>query len=193
MVKQGVAMTIDEIIKEARPKMEATISRLVEELKKIRAGRANPEIVDGIMVSYYGTTTPLREMASISVPESTQIAIKPWDRNALSDIETAIRNSDLGLSPINDGVSVRLVLPPLTEERRKQIASQVKKMGEEARVALRNVRGEAWAKVQEGEKRKEVTEDDRYMAEEELNKLIGEMNKKVDQSAADKEAEILKI
>ncbi|MFA5927541.1 MAG: ribosome recycling factor [Patescibacteria group bacterium] len=186
-------MTIDEIIKEARPKMEATISRLVEELKKIRAGRANPEIVDGIMVSYYGTTTPLREMASISVPESTQIAIKPWDRNALSDIETAIRNSDLGLSPINDGVSVRLVLPPLTEERRKQIASQVKKMGEEARVALRNVRGEAWAKVQEGEKRKEVTEDDRYMAEEELNKLIGEMNKKVDQSAADKEAEILKI
>ncbi len=184
---------IDEIIKNSKPKMTSCLENLDSELKKIRTGRANPEIVDSIKVSYYGTNTPLREMASISVPDSNVIAVKPWDRNALGDIETAIRASDLGLSPVNDGVAVRLVLPPMTEERRKEIAGSIKKMGEQAKISLRSIRGEAWERVQSAEKRKEITEDDRYRAEEELNKLITEMNKEVDHIISTKEAEIMKI
>lgn len=184
---------IEEIIKAVRPKMKLAVEALSEDLKKIRTGRANPAIVDNIRVSYYGTSTPLREMASITVPEPTVIAIKPWDRNALSDIELAFRNSDLGLSPVNDGIMIRLVLPPMTEERRKEIVVQVQKTGEQTKIALRNIRGEAWDKVQAGEKGGQVTEDDRYRAEDELNKLISEMNKEVDAVVSAKQNEIKQI
>jgi ribosome recycling factor len=184
---------IEEIIKQAREKMHDSASAFREDLKKIRTGRANPDILDSIKVSYYGTMTNLKEMASVSVPESTVIAIKPWDRGALSDIESAIRNSDLGLSPVNDGILVRLVLPPMTEERRKDITKQVKKLGEEAKVSLRNIRGDAWSRVQSAEKQGDATEDDRYQAEAELNKLITDMNKEVDKITLDKEQEIMKI
>lgn len=184
---------VDDIIKQSKPKMKSQIDGLASELKKIRTGRAHPDIVDSVLVFYYGTNTSLREMASVSVPESNVVMIKPWDRNALSDIELAVRNSNLGLSPINDGVVIRLVLPPMTEERRRELASQVKKMGEETKVALRTIRGEAWGKVQEAEKHNEVTEDDRYRAEEELNRLVAEMNKEVDQVLAGKEQEIMRI
>ncbi len=184
---------VDTIIQETKPKMDSAISVLRDDLSKIRTGRANPAILDGIRVSYYGSTSSLKEVASISVPESTIIAIKPWDRNSLGSIETAIRNSDLGLSPVNDGTQVRLILPPLTEERRKEIVTQVKKSGELAKVNLRNIRSEAWNKVQAGIKSKEVTEDDKYGAEESLNKLISERNKDIDKIVLDKESELMKI
>ncbi len=184
---------IDQIIKEAKPKMNLALQKLANDLVKVRTGRANAAILDGIFVSYYGIKSPIKEIASITVPEPAVIAIKPWDRNALADIELAIRNSDLGLSPINDGVLIRLVLPPMTEDRRKELAGQVKKSGEEAKVTLRNIRAEAWGRVQEAEKKKAATEDDRYRAEEELNRLINDMNKQVDETVVDKEKELMKL
>lgn len=184
---------IDKIVEECIPKMKAAIAVLETELSRIRTGRANASLTDGIFVSYYGTSTPLREVASITVPESSMIAIKPWDRNLLSVIETAIRNSDLGLSPVNDGVQIRLSLPPMTEDRRKEIVLQVKKNCESTKVSIRNIRGEAWSRVQTGLKNKEVTEDDKYQAEEKLNKLVLDMNKEVDKITSDKETEIMKI
>lgn len=184
---------IDGIIKEVKPKMQTAIGKLQSDLTRIRTGRANPSILDGIMVSYYGTSTAIREIASITVPESNQILVKPWDRGALNPIETAIRNSDVGINPINDGQQVRLVFPPMTEERRREIVTQVKKNGEEAKVALRNIRKEAWDKVQTAEKNNQATEDDRYWAEEELNKIIDEMNKEIEKVVAEKEVEIMKI
>lgn len=184
---------IEDIIRQIQPKMTAALAAFGANLKKVRTGRANPDILDSIRVSYYGVETPLREMAGISVPESNVIAVKPWDRNALADIESAIRASDLGFSPINDGAMIRLVLPPLTEERRKEISGLVKKMAEETKISLRTIRAEAWARVREGEKRHEVTEDDRYRAEEELNKLIAEFNNKIDNIATEKEKEVMKI
>ena len=184
---------IDEIVNEIKPKMASSLENLQEELSRIRTGRANAAILDGVMVAYYGSKSPLREVASISVPEPTVISIKPWDRNLLADIESAIRNSDLGISPVNDGTQVRLILPPMTEDRRKEISGQVRKFGEQAKVSLRTIRGEAWGKVQSGLKNKEVTEDDKYQAEEKLNKLIDEKNKEVDKIIAEKDAEIMKI
>jgi len=184
---------IDQIIEEIKPKMANTLRSLADDLVNIRTGRAHAAILDGITVQYYSSSTPLREVASITIPEPTVIAIKPWDKNVLNDIEIAIKNSDLGLSPVNDGSQIRLILPPMTEERRKELASQVKKLGEQTKVALRTVRGEAWSKVQSAVKNKEATEDDKYSAEEKLNKLIEEMNKEVDLILNSKEQEIMKI
>lgn len=184
---------IEKIISEIKPKMEAAIAALSSDLVRIRTGRANPEMLDGITILYYGTKTPLREVATIGVPEPTQISIKPWDRNLLNEIDNAIRNSDLGLSPVNDGTQVRLSLPPMTEERRKEIVLQVKKMGEGAKVTLRTIRGDAWTKVQTAVKNKEATEDDKYTAEEKFNKLIEEMNNKVESIVAGKEKEVMQI
>lgn len=184
---------VDQIIVEIKPKMRAAIENLSEELSRIRTGRAHAGVLDGIKAMYYGVATPLKEVATISVPEPTVISIKPWDRNVLSDIETAIRNSDIGLSPVNDGNQIRLVLPPMTEERRKEIVLQVKKQGEQAKVVVRNIRGEAWSRVQSAVKNKEATEDDKYQAEEKLNKLIDEMNSEIEKVIATKEAEVMKI
>lgn len=184
---------MDEMMKDAKNKMKSSSDNFATELSRVRTGRANPGILDGVMVSYYGANTAIRELASISVPEANQIVVKPWDRNALNEIETAIRNSNIGLSPINDGQQIRLVLPQMTEERRKEIVSQVKKMAEEAKIAFRNVRKEAWEKVQTALKNNQATEDDKYWAEEELNKLINEMNKEIDRIANEKENEIMKI
>lgn len=184
---------IEDIIAEVKSKMDSTIASLHTDLAKIRTGRANPAILDDVKVSYYGVTSFLKEVATITVPEPTQIAIKPWDKNSLGDIETAIRNSDLGLSPVNDGVQVRLILPPLTEERRKEIVSSVKKTGEQAKVSLRNIRGEAWNKVQTAVKNNEATEDDKYQAEEDLNKVISEKNKEIDKIVLEKESDLMKI
>ena len=191
--KKKDIMSVDNLLKEAKPKMLAAIENLKEELSRVRTGRANPAILDGVMVPYYGSSSTISAMASVSVPEANQIVIKPWDRNVLGDIETAIRASNIGLNPVNDGQQIRLVLPPMTEERRRDIVTQVKKSGEETKVSLRNVRREIWDKVQTAEKNKEVTEDDRYRAEDELNKLVTEMNSNADKVVADKELEIMKI
>lgn len=184
---------IDQILKEIKPKMKSSLEVLVNDLSRIRTGRANPAVLDGIQVSMYGSNMSLKEVGTISVPEANQITIKPWDRGALAAIETAIRNSDIGLSPVNDGSQIRLVLPPMTEERRKEITLQVRKLGEETKVSLRNTRRDAWDKVQTAEKNKEATEDDRRWAEEELNKIVNEMNAEADKIVAEKEKEIMKI
>lgn len=184
---------VDQIIESIKPKISATLENLQSELTRIRTGRAHAGILDGIYVPYYGGKTLLKEVASISTPEPTVIAIKPWDKNVLADIESVIRASDLGLSPVNDGVQIRLILPLMTEERRKEIALQVKKCGEQAKIAIRTIRGEAWSKVQAAVKNKEATEDDKYSAEEKLNKVVEEKNKEIDKILAEKEAEIMRI
>ena len=184
---------IDQIIKETKPKMQSSVDVLKTDLSKIRTGRANASVLDGIMVSSYGSMMSMKEVASVTVPEANQIYIKPWDKNVISAIETAIRNSDIGLSPINDGTAIRLILPPMTEERRKEIVNQVKKFGEEAKIAVRNIRGETWSKIQLAEKNKEATEDDKYRGEEELNKLTNDMNKEIDRLTLEKEVEIMKV
>lgn len=184
---------INDILKEAEAKMADAAERLKEELKKIRTGRANSGIVEDVKVLYYGIETPLRELATINAPEANLIQIKPFDRNSIGDIETAIRNANLGFNPINDGNFVRITLPPMTEERRIELAKQIKKNGEESKVNLRTIRGDAWSRVQKGQKSGDVTEDDRYQAEENLNKLIEKMNQNVEQVVAEKEKEVMKI
>ena len=131
-------------------------------------------VVENIMVNYYGQNSSLKQLASINVPEANMIVINPWDINSLGDIENAIRNSELGLSPVNDGKSIRINLPPLTEERRNEFAKLVGKLSEEARVVVRNLRAEVWNEVKKMEKDGNLTEDDRYTAEDELNKLVKE-------------------
>jgi len=184
---------IEKILGELRPKMQSILSTLKEELSNIRTGRAHASIVDNVKVPYYGNQTSIREVATITVPESNVVSIKPWDRDLLGAIETAIRESDLNLAPVNDGSAVRLVLPPMTEERRRDIVLQAKKLAEQTKVALRTARGEAWSKIQAAVKNNQATEDDKYRSEELLNKLIEEMNREVDKIVADKEKEILTI
>ena len=184
---------VNDILKEAEAKMADAIERLKEELKKIRTGRAHSGIVEDVKVSYYGVETSLRELASINTPEANLIQIKPYDRNSIGDIETAIRNANLGFNPVNDGNFVRITLPPMTEERRLELAKQIKKQGEEGKISLRTIRGDAWSKVQKGQKSGDVTEDDKYQAEEKFNKLIEKMNQNVEQVVAEKEREVMKI
>ncbi len=182
-----------KILKSVEEKMEMAILRLEEELKKIRTGRAQSSLVENIKVSYYGSEVALKELASISIPEPSLIQLSPFDKNSIGDIETAIRNSDLGLTPINDGNFVRIVLPALTEERRVELSKKIKTIGEETKVTLRNIRKEAWSEVQAEERAGSATEDDKYQIEKELNGLIEEMNKKVDDLVKSKENEIMKL
>lgn len=184
---------IVDILRDAESKMSATVENLKNELKKIRTGRAQGSLVEDITVSYYGTRTALKELASIAVPEVSLIQIKPFDRNSLGDIENAIRDADIGLTPVNDGTFIRLNLPPVTEERRIELTKQVKKTAEEAKVSLRTIRGDAWSKVQGLIKNNEATEDDKYQAEKDLNELIEKKNKEVDTVTSEKESEIMKI
>ena len=141
-------------------KMHKTHDNLMEELAAIRAGRANPHVLDKIMVDYYGVPTPVQQVGNVSVPEARIISIQPWDKSMLKPIEKAINMSDLGINPINDGTVVRLVFPELTEERRKQLTKEVKKKGEEAKVAIRNIRRDAMDLAKKLEKSSEITEDD---------------------------------
>jgi len=180
-------------IKNLKIKFEQVIEKIKEDFASIRTGRASTGLVENIMVSYYGTTTPLKQMASLTAPDAAQIVVIPWDKNSIGDIELAIRNSDLGLSPVNDGASVRIILPQMTQERREELTKNISKKSEEARVALRNVRGETWDKIKKMEKDGSITEDDRYSAEEELNKIIDDYNKKIGEILEAKEKEIKAI
>lgn len=180
-------------IKKMKEKFEQVIAKLKEDFANIRTGRASTGLVENILVSYYGSTTPLKQMASLSTPDASQIVIQPWDKNSLGDIELAVRNSDLGLSPVNDGNVVRVSLPPMTEERRTELVRNISRKTEEARIALRNVRGETWETIQRMQKAGTITEDDRYGAEKELNSVIDDYNQKVNAVFADKEKEIKSI
>lgn len=184
---------IDEVQAEMEASMQKAIEALRKDLNRIRTGRASLALLDGIMVDYYGSMTPINQVASLSIPEPRQIVIQPWDSHAIQDIEKALLKSELGLTPMNDGKVVRIVLPPLTAERRKELVKIVKKMGEEFKVQVRNQRRDANDMIKEMKKEKELSEDDHRRAQERIQKSTDTYVAKVDEVVAEKEAEIMEI
>ncbi len=174
-------------------KMKRTCEFLKEQLASVRAGKANPAVLDRITVEYYGTETPINQVASISVPDARSLLIQPWDASALKAIEKAIQASELGINPQNDGRAIRLVFPQLTEERRKDLAKQVKKYGEEAKVAVRNIRRDAMDKFKAQKKKSEITEDDFKDVEKDMQKMTDDYIKEVEKIADDKEKELMEL
>jgi ribosome recycling factor len=182
-----------ELKRKTTDRMDRTIEALRKEFSSIRTGRASLALLDGIMVNYYNTLTPLQQLASLSIPESRQMAIQPWDPKAIPDIEKAILKSDLGLTPMNDGKMIRMNIPPLTEERRKQLVKMVKKKAEEAKVAVRNIRRDANEDLKKLEKEKHVSEDEVKKAQDEIQKLTDSHITRVDDVLANKEKEIMEV
>jgi len=182
-----------DIINKSEDHMKKSINFLKEDLAGIRAGKANPKLVDKIHVSYYGTMTPLSQVANISVPDPRSILIQPWDASLIKDIEKAILASELGITPSNDGKVIRLIMPQLTEERRKDLLKLVKKETENAKVAIRNLRRDANEEFKKLEKNSEITKDDHKKAEEEMQKLTDKYGKFVDDIYKEKEKEIIEV
>lgn len=184
---------IDLIISEATEKMDKSVGALKKDLQKIRTGRASLSLLDDVRVDYYGTPTPLNQIASLSVPESRLITIQPWDPSAIKEIEKAIQKSNLGLTPSSDGKIIRLAIPPLTEDRRREIVRQVNKICEEYRIAVRNVRREANDSLKTLKKDGDASEDDVAKALDEIQKITDEHVKQIDDMFKDKEKEILEV
>lgn len=174
-------------------KMQKSLSNLENEYTAIRAGRANPRILDRIQVDYYGTPSPLQSVANISVPEARLIQIQPWDASLIKDIEKAILSSDLGLTPANDGKVIRLVFPELTEERRKELVKDVKKKGEEAKIAIRNIRRDANDAVKKEAKGNEISEDEQKQMEDKIQKLTDQYVSKIDKAIEAKSNEVMTV
>lgn len=184
-------MPISAILNDAQHRMSKAVEHLQHQLARVRTGRASVAMLDGIKVNYYGTPTPLQQVGSISIPEPRLIVIQPWERSMLSEIEKAIKASDLGLNPTNDGAVIRIPIPPLTEERRKEIVKSCNKMAEEARVAVRQVRRDALEHLKKAEKEEGFSEDERRRAEEEVQRLTDRFVKEIDEIAKRKEHEIM--
>lgn len=182
-------MDSDMIILDITDKMDKTIENLGKKFATVRAGRANPSSLDGIVVEYYGSMTPLKQLATISVPEARQLLIKPFDKSCLSAIEKAILASNLGYNPGNDGETIRIVIPELTEERRKELAKQVKAIAEEAKVSIRNIRRDGLEDV----KKCELPEDEEKGMENEIQNLVNDYNKKIEDELKVKEQELLTV
>ncbi|WP_391527653.1 ribosome recycling factor [Peptoniphilus harei] len=173
--------------------MSKSVDSLTESLQSIRAGRANTSLLDKIYVDYYGQQSPLNQVASLSAPEARLLAIQPWDATLIPEIEKAIQKSDLGITPSNDGKVIRLVIPQLTEERRKDLTKLVGKYAEEAKVSIRNIRRDAMEDIKKAEKAKEISEDDRKTYEEDIQKLTDKYIKDIDGVAEEKEKELMEI
>ena len=184
---------IEQILKDTDSKMQKTLNALVHELSTIRTGRATPALVDHIKVDYHGVLTPLNQVASISIPEAKMILIQPWDRTSIRDIEKAILKSELGLNPTSDGNVIRIVIPALTEERRKDLIKTVHKRLEEIRVALRNIRRDGIENLKRAEKEKKISQDQLSRGNEQMQKLIDNYIDKVNKIGQDKESEIMEI
>jgi ribosome recycling factor len=184
---------IESIYQETREGMNKSIDSLKNEFKKVRTGRASLSILDGIRVEYYGTMTPLNQMASLSIPESRLITIQPWDVSVIKDIEKAILKSDLGLTPSNDGKLIRISIPPLTEERRKELVKVIHKKGEEHRVTVRNIRRDSNELLKGLKKNGEISEDDAFRAQDQVQKITDEHIKLIDDVCKEKEKEILEF
>lgn len=184
---------MNELIKNTEEKMSKTISVLERDYKSIRAGRANASVLDRITVDYYGAPTPIQQMAAVSTPEPRVLMIQPWDATTIKDIEKAILISDIGINPQNDGRVIRLSFPPLTEERRKEIVKEVKKLAEENKVAIRNTRRDAIEKLKGLKKANTITEDDVANGEKKIQNLTDKACKEIDELASVKEKEILDI
>ena len=179
--------------KEFETKMHKTCEALNHQLAGIRAGRANAAVLDQIQVEYYGSMSPIQQVASVSSPDPRSLLIQPWDKSLLKGIEKAILSSELGINPQNDGISIRLVFPPLTEERRKDLVKQTKKYGEDAKVAIRNIRRDAIDKYKKMQKASEMTEDDYKDAEKAIQKLTDDYTKELDKIVEKKEKELTEI
>lgn len=183
----------DKIGKDLKAQMEGILNSLEKSLGKIRTGRASLSLLDGIKVDYYGSPTPLNQVASFSIPESRQILISPWDPGALNSIEKALLKSELGLTPNNDGKLIRINIPPLTEERRKELVKVVKKMGEDAKIKLRNARRDTNEQLKALKKENSISEDELFKQQGEVQKLTDEYIKRIDEIIVAKEKEIMEI
>jgi ribosome recycling factor len=183
----------DEELKEFREKMTKTMAAFESDLNKIRTGRASLAILDGIRVDYYGSPTPINQVATMAIPESRLITIKPWDPSIIGEIEKAVLKSELGVTPVNDGKTIRITIPKLTEERRKELVKVVRRKGEDGKVAIRNIRREANDWYRSLEKEKAISEDELHKGLEEVQKLTAEFIQRVDEILDLKEKEILEI
>ena len=186
-------MSTSEILAHTKERMKKSEDALQRELGAIRAGRANASLLDRIFVEYYGVETPLNQLASITIPEARVLLITPFDKSSLKDIEHSINASDLGITPANDGSVIRLVIPALTEETRRDLAKEVKKVGENAKVAIRNIRRDAMDEAKKQEKAKEITEDELKGLEKEIQKVTDDAVKHVDEMTAHKEKELMEV
>lgn len=184
---------LNDVYQETDERMEKAIGALIQELNSIRTGRANPSLVELLPIEYYGTQTPLQELATISVPESRSLLIRPYDPSSLKNIEKAILKSDLGLTPNNDGENIRLVLPTPTEERRLELVKVVGIKAEESRIAVRNIRRDSIRNLREFEEEKMITEDDLHRGEEKVQEITDDYIKKIDQLCERKESEIMEV
>jgi ribosome recycling factor len=184
---------MEAVLKEYEEKMEKTIHVLEEEFNSIRAGRANPHVLDQIKVDYYGQPSPLNQVGNISVPEARLLQIQPWDKTMLAEIEKAINMSDIGIHPQNDGACIRLSFPELTEERRKELTKDIKKKGEDAKIAIRNIRRDANDHFKRQEKDSKITEDDLKELEDKVQSLTDKFIKNIDEHVSRKSEEILKV
>ncbi len=184
---------MEEKLLEFEEKMEKSLNALVQEYRGIRAGRANPHVLDRIRVDYYGAPTPIQQMANVSVPEARMILIQPWDKTSMKAIEKAILTSDLGINPSNDGTAIRLIFPELTEDRRKELAKDVKKKGDNAKVAVRNIRRDAMDTIKKAQKAGEISEDEQKIAEEDMQKTTDKYIAKIDKEIEEKTKEILTV
>ena len=182
-------MEEENFIEIAEEKMLKTLDNLEKRFATVRAGRANPSALDGVMVSYYGVDTPLKQLATISVPEARQLLIKPFDRSCLHAIEKGIFEADLGFTPNNDGETVRIVIPPLTEDRRKELTKQVKAIAEDAKVSIRNIRRETMEDIEKAK----LPEDVEKAKDKEVQDLVNEYNKKVDEMLKEKDEELMSV
>jgi len=174
-------------------KMNKAVEHLKDELANIRAGRANPAILNKVMVDYYGTPTPLNQVGSISVPEARQILVTPWDKSMLGSVERAIQKADIGINPLNDGNSIRLTFPELNEQRRKELVKECKSLGEESKVAIRNIRRDFIDKAKSEQKSGEITEDELKVVEEKIQKITDKFVENIDSTISSKEKEIMEI
>ncbi|UWG98516.1 ribosome recycling factor [Dehalobacter sp. DCM] len=184
---------VNDILNEADSKMHKTVEVLRKDLATVRAGRANPAILDKVTVDYYGTPTPINQLANISVPDPRMITIQPWDKSSIKDIEKAILKSDLGLNPSNDGIVIRLSIPQLTADRRAELVKTVKKKGEDAKIAIRNIRREVIDDIKQVEKEKLVSEDDAKKAQEKAQKLTDKIIKDIEDILEKKEKEVMEV
>ena len=182
-----------ELFRVTEEKMQKSVQGLMNEYAAIRAGRANPAVLDKVRVDYYGVETPVNQMAAVSVPDARTLAIQPWDKTTLKAIEKAIQVSDIGINPQNDGTVIRLVFPPLTEERRRELGKNVLKMGEDFKVSVRGIRRDALEKLKAMKKNNEITEDDQANGEKKMQTLTDKYCKEIDDLAAAKEKEIMEL
>jgi len=184
---------LEDVLKSTEERMDKAIQTLKRDLGTVRAGRATPAMLEKVTVEYYGSQMPVNQVASVSVPEPRQLVITPWDKSMLSEIERAIQKSDLGINPMNDGTIIRLVIPPLTEQRRQELVKQVRRMAEESRVAVRNIRRDANDELKKAEKQGEISEDDNHRSMDKVQGLTDKYIAQVDHVVQVKEEELTEV